>query len=371
MSKLEKLLKESSLSDEAKQLIQEAWNEEKNTLAAEMREEMKGRYQQDLAELTEGLNTMVTQVIAEEMGAVYEEKKRLVEDRVTLRKTLSNFSAFSNSVLAEEVKQMRKERKHLHECMGKFVNFSNGILAEELKEFHTEKRQLVETRVKLLAEGSRQIAEARNNFIKRTSESAAKYIAETTQKNLYALKQDLVEAKQNMFGRKIFEAFAQEFNVKQFNENSLLRSLTESIKSKEDEIAQVKQELHETANAVKAAKTKLRIMEDAQARNAIMSELVKPLTAQQKQIMESLLATSPTEKLKEDFSKYHKSVLNGTKVNESATTRQAVQSSAKKTLAEGKVITGNRQAIVESEEMTADDMAFLKELDVLSGINKK
>lgn len=371
MSKLEKLLKESSLSDEAKQLIQEAWDEEKNTLAAEMREEMKGRYKQDLSELTEGLNTMVTQVIAEEMGAVYDEKKRLVEDRVTLRKTLGNFSQFANSVLAEEVKQLRKERKHLRESMGKFVNFSNGILAEELKEFHMEKRQLVETRVKLLAEGSRQIAEARNNFIKRTSESAAKYIAETTQKNLYALKQDLVEAKQNMFGRKIFEAFAQEFHIKQFNENSLLRSLTESVKSKEDEIAQVKSELNESVAAVKAAKTKLRIMEDTQTRNAIMSELVKPLNTQQKQIMESLLATSPTEKLKDDFSKYHKSVLNGTKVNESATSRQAVQSSAKKTLAEGKVITGNRQAIVESEEMTADDMAFLKELDVLSGINKK
>lgn len=372
MSKLEKLLKESSLSDEAKQLIQEAWNEEKNTLAAEMREEMKGRYKQDLAELTEGLNTMVTQVIAEEMGAVYDEKKRLVEDRVTLRKTLGNFSEFANSVLAEEVKQMRNERKLVQESLGKFVNFSNGILAEELKEFHSEKRQLVEARVKLLAEGSRQIAEARNNFIKRTSESAAKYIAETTQKNLYALKQDLAEAKQNMFGRKIFEAFAQEFNTKQFNENSLLRSLTESIKAKEDEIAQVKQELNESVNAVKEVQSKLRIMEDTQARNAIMSELVKPLTSQQKQIMESLLAASPTEKLKEDFSKYHKSVLNGTKVNESATTRQAVQPSAKKTtLAEGKVITGNRQAIVESEEMTADDMAFLKELDVLSGINKK
>lgn len=370
MSKLEKLLKESSLSDEAKKLIQEAWNEEKNTLAAEMREEMKGRYKEDLSHLTEGLNTMVTQVIAEEMGAVYEEKKRLVEDRVTLRKTLGNFSQFANSVLAEEVKQMRNERKLIQESMGKFVNFSNNILAEELKEFHSEKRQLVETRVKLIAEGSRQIAEARSNFIKRTSESAAKYIAETTQKNLFALKDELKEAKQNMFGRKIYEAFAQEFHVKQFNENSLLRSLTESIKSKEDEIAQVKVELNESANEVKEANKKIRIMEDTQARSAIMSELVKPLTSQQKQIMESLLAASPTEKLKDDFSKYHKSVLNGTKVNESATSRQAVQPQAKKTLAEGKVITGNRQAIVESE-MDADDMALLKELDVLSGIKKK
>lgn len=369
MSKLEKLLKESSLSDEAKQLIQEAWNEEKNTLAAEMRQEMKERYQQDLSELTEGLDQMMTSVIAEEMNAVYSEKKKLVEDRVTLRKTLSNFSAFANSVLAEEVKQMRNERKQIQESMGKFVNFSNNILAEELKEFHVEKRQLVESRVKLLAEGARKIDEARNNFIKRTSESAAKYITETTQKQLYALKQDIAEAKQNTFGRKLYEAFSNEFYAHQFNENVLLRSLNESLKSKEDEIVSVKQELSESAKAIKEVQTKLRIMEDTQVRNAIVSELTKPLNAQQKQIMESLLATSPTDKLKDDFNKYHKSVLNGTKVTESA----KEPTKHRKALSEGSVVTGNRQqaTIVESQEIDADDMKYLEELSILSGIIKK
>lgn len=372
MSKLEQFLKESSLSDEAKQLIQEAWNEEKQLVAAEMREEMKGRYQEDLGRLTEGLDKMMTAVIAEEMGSVYEEKKRLVEDRVTLRTTIGNFSKFANGVLAEEVKQMRNERKLIKESVDKFVGFSNRVLAEELKEFHVEKRQLVETRVRLMAEGSRQIAEARENFIKRTSESAAKYIAETTHKNLSALKEELVEAKQNMFGRKIYEAFAHEFHNKQFNENSLLRSLTESVKSAEDQLSHVKQELQESVDAKAAAERKMRIMEDTNARKAIISELTKPLTIQQKQIMESLLATSPTDKLKDDFSKYHKSVLKGT-VNESAvTSRPAVNNKAKQTLAEGKVITGNRQQqIVESNEMDADDLAFLAELDIRAGIKKK
>lgn len=372
MSKLEQFLKESSLSDEAKQLIQEAWNEEKQAVAAEMREEMKSRYQEDLGRLTEGLDKMVTSVISEEMGSVYAEKKRLVEDRVTLRTTLGNFSKFANGVLAEEVKQMRNERKHIQESLTKFVGFSNNVLAEELKEFHQEKRQLVETRVRLMAEGSRQIAEARENFIKRTSESAAKYITETTHKNLSALKEELVEAKQNMFGRKIFEAFAHEFNHKQFNENSLLRSLTESVKSNEDKLQEVKQQLQESVAAKEASERKMRIMEDTQARGAIIGELTKPLNPQQKQIMESLLATSPTAKLKEDFNKYHRSVLKGTVTESAVTSRPAVNKQAKQTLAEGKVITGNRQQhIVESNEMDADDLAFLAELDIRAGIKKK
>lgn len=372
MSKLDKFLKESSLSDEAKQLIQEAWNEEKQAVAAEMREEMKGRYQEDLAKLTEGLDKMVTQVISEEMNAVYDEKAKLVEDRVTLRKTLGNFGAFANGVLAEEVKQMRNERKLVQESLSKFAGFSNRILAEELKDFHHEKRQLVETRVKLIAQGAQQINEAKQRVINRITETSAQYIAETTHNNLKELKTELREARQNMFGRKIFEAFANEFYNNQYKENSILRSLNESIKQKESEVIDMKMKLQESEAQVDAAKKKMRIMEDTQARTAIISELVKPLTVQQKQIMESLLQATPTDKLNDDFKKYHKSVLKGT-INESAakTSRPAVNTQAKRTLTEGTVVTGNRDGIVKESELDSDDLDFLKSLERNAGIHKK
>lgn len=371
MSKLDQFLKESSLSDEAKKLIQEAWNEEKAIVAAEMREEMKERYQEDLSKLTEGLDKMMAEVISEQMSDVYAEKRKLVEDRVKLRKTLGNFSDFANTVLAEEVKTMRQERKHINESLSKFMGFSNRVLAEELKDFHQEKRELVETRVKLIAEGSKQIAEARANFIKRTAETAATYIAETTEKNLNALKGELLEAKQNMFGRKIFEAFSNEFYSKQYNESSILRELNESVKEAEEEAISAKVALSEARKEAENAKRKVRIMEDNAARSAIISELTKPLTIQQKQIMESLLATSPTEKLKENFSKYHKSVLKGT-VNESAAnpSRPAVNNKAKNALTEGKVVTGNRESIIKNDELSSDDLDFLNEITKLSGMDK-
>ena len=373
MSKLDKFLNESSLSDEAKKLIQEAWNEEKANVAADMREEMKERYQEDLAKLTEGLNQMMTEVISEQMSEVYEEKRKLVEDRVKLRKTLGNFSDFANTVLAEEVKSMREERKHINESLEKFMGFSNRVLAEELKDFHDEKRQLVETRVKLIAEGSKQIAEARANFIKRTAESAATYIAETTEKNLSVLKGELLEAKQNMFGRKIFEAFANEFYSKQYNESSILRELNESVKEAEEQAIAAKVALQEAKQVAADAQRKVRIMEDKTARTAIISELTKPLTSQQKQIMESLLSATPTEKLKDDFTKYHKSVLKGT-VTESAAnpSRPAVNNKAKNTLTEGKVVTGNRESnFIKNEELDADDLDFLNEISRNAGISKK
>ena len=46
----------------------------------------------------------------------------------------------------------------------------------------------------------------------------------------------------------------------------------------------------------------------------------------------------------------------------------------KKTLSEGSVVTGNRQqakVIVENSEIDEDDMKYLEELSILSGIIKK
>lgn len=373
MSKLEKFLKESTLPEDAKAFILEAWNEEKANVAAEIREEMKTRYQEDLGHLTEGLDQMMTSVISKELTECYSEKNKLIEDRVKLRSALNEFSTFSNKILAEEVKKMREESKHLNESVDKFIGFSNHVLAEEIKDFHDEKRQLVETRIQLIAEGSKKIAEARQNFIKRATESAATFIAESTEKNIAELKNELRESKQNMFGRKIFEAFANEFYSKQYNESSILRELNESIKAKDNEIIQTKIKLKEANDKAALIKKKLQLVEDNNVRTAIISELVKPLTSQQKQIMESLLSASPTEKLKDDFKKYHKSVLKGT-VNESAanSSRPAVNKKANTTLTEGKVITGNRESnFIKNEDLDADDLNFLDEISNFAGINKK
>lgn len=360
MSKLEKFLKESNLSAEAKKVIQEAWDAERDELGAEIRLEMKQRYSEDLEKLTEGLSTLVSETINTEMKGLYEEKAKLVQDRKTLRESLGKFYTFSQQILSEQVKDMRSEAKHLNESLGKFMKFSNVVLSEEIKEFHDEKRELVESRIKLLTEGRAQIAKFKQNFAERTALASARYIAESTEKHLKELQNDLMEAKQNKFGRKIFEAFGEEFLRNQFKENSILKELKESINSKENELLKVRKELSESKAIAQDTAQKIKIMEDVYLRKNILSELLKPLTASQKQVMESLLSSSPTEKLNEDFNKYHKSVLRGV---------QTQTPKSRTNLNEGSVVTGNRnKQINESVELDDEDLAFLDKLQKNAGI---
>lgn len=365
MSKMEKFLKESNLSAEARKLIEEAWEEEKSAIAADIREDMKSRYKDDIAQVVEGLNTLVQTIITENMSDLYAEKRKLSEDRVRVRQSLTNFSSFANGIMAEEIKQMRSETSLMNESVARFVGFSQKVLAEELHEFHSDKRQLVEARVKLIAEGTRQINEAKQRFIKTASESAATFIAENTAKNMNELRSNIMEAKQNRFGRKLFETFAAEFMATQFNENAVLKNLNEALARKDNEVHTVTAALHEARTVSTEIQRKMNIMEDNATRSRVIAELTKPLTDTQKKIMESLLERSMTEHLAEDFKKYHKAVLKESNSKSTQSFNKPSRNDSVLNETNSREVTGNRPAKTVTESELSDD-----DKSILSGIMK-
>lgn len=347
MSKLMKLLKESNLSPEATKLVIEALDEEKRAIAADIRLELTERYEADKTELVEGMDKMVQAVINEEMDSYRVERRKLAEDRVRLRTSLTNFSKFANSVLAEEVHRLRGDRRALAESLVKFMDFSNRIIAEELREFHVDRKRLVETRVKLLANANKQINEAKRAFVKRAAAEASQFIEESTRRELSELRVQLTEARENMFGRKIYEAFANEFGSAMFKKDPVLRDMQRTMRELNNKIL----ESTETTNQLLAENAKLsravKVMADNKTREKLISEMVKPLSPTQRRIMESLLVSSPTGQLTADFNKYLSSVL-----SESVQPKPAV-ANQKRTLAESAVAkTGDRKTVVVEE---ADD----------------
>lgn len=366
MSKLEKFLKESALSPEAKVLITEAWNEEKQDLVATIRDEMTTRFDADKQSIVEGLDKMAQLVINEEMSKVYEEKRKLVEDRAVLRSNLGKFQEFSNGILAQEVGQLRSDRLALGESLKKFHQFGTQIIAEELKDFHAEKQALVETRVKIMAEGRKKLHEAQQSWIKSTTARAAEFIESQTRREFTTLRTQLDEANKNMFGRKLFEAFAAEFMSTQYSESKEIRKLSEAIKVREHALQETKAKLHESDALLIKTAQKVRIMEDKAARGAMLTKLMKPLTQEQRVVMESLLEKTPTAKLDEDFKKYLKPVLN-------ESTRRTAPVTKAQPLVESKStdVTGNRKnTLLESEQQDPNFMQDLENMAKFAGIRK-
>lgn len=357
MSKLEKFLQESNLSDEAKSLILEAWNEEKQVIAAEIRVELKERYESDKAEIIGGLQKLSENVIKDELSSLYEEKRKLHEDRKVIRSNLTAFSKFANDALVQEVKKYRQDRQSLSESLVKFSEFTNSIIRKELNEFHQDRQSLVETKVKLMAESKRKFDNTARLWIEKTTQEAAKFINESTKNEFVQLRHQLEEAKRNTFGRKLFEAFKDEFKDVMFNEHAELKNLNDQLLEAKAEAIENGNRLLETRKELIASNHKISIMEDMKTRQDTLNSLMKPLTFEQKSIMEGLLASTPTDKIEADFNKYLRPVLNETSVGN--VKRKSVSNNTNMVLESQQVVTGNRNTV----STAADDLDFNNELE--------
>lgn len=358
MSKLEQFLESSSLSDEAKTLIREAWEAEKQDLAADMRQEFKTRYTEDLARVVEGVESMTNKVITESLAEVQEERRKLVEDRVKIRKAVGKYAQFANGIISEEVGKMRTKQRKIEESLGKYAKFTNNIIAEELQEFHTERRNLVEARVQLMAHGRQRIEEARRSFVKRASQQTAYHFEQLARREFTQLRESLQEARANMFGRKLYEAFQAEFRAVMFNEDVEMRRVLQTVQLKNEELLEARKQNTELANQLNETVRRIEIMEDTQTRRKEIDKLVSPLNAKQRAIMEGLLEKTPTKKLNEDFNKYFKAVING-----SSAPKQPAQRPRSGALVESN---GNRQPankVPVTESVVDADPEFASELD--------
>jgi hypothetical protein len=145
-----------------------------------------------------------------------------------------------------------------------------------------------------------------------------------------ALKEDIEAARRSEFGRKLFEAFASEYQTSYLNEKSETAKLLSVIDMKDLAMQEAAQAVVKAEQILESKQTEIRVLKESQARKEIMSELLSPLNAEQRSIMGELMESVKTSKLNESFEKYLPAVVAG----KAPRKRQA--------LVEAKEITGNK-----------------------------
>jgi hypothetical protein len=345
------LIDSGIINEETKSAINEAWetklNEAKQQLRAEIREEFARKYDHDRSVMVEAIDKMVTEGLQEEIREFTEEKTQMAADRVRYARIMSEnakkFDKFLVAKLAEEIKELRADRALQKESIGKLENFVIHSLSEEIQEFHQDKKDLVETKVKLVREAKSKLASIQKEFVQRS----ARLVNETVTKNLSAemtqLKEDIQIARENNFGRKLFEAFASEFAVTHLNENKEIAKLQQAVKKREAIIAEAKKVEQKRATLIESKEREIRILKESQERKETLSELLKPLNKEKQSVMIQLLENVQTDKLRSAFDKYLPAVLN----NGSSTTKTVEKSAM---LVESRsAVTGDKTAKVSVE----------------------
>ena len=363
------IFENADLTEEVRSALQEAWegkiSEAREELTAELREEFAQRYDHDKSQIVEAVDKFISEKVEAEISQIAEEKQALANDRVKYTKAIGEHAKvldkFVTEMVAKEVKELRADRSRVSEHVAKLDDFVTEQLAGELSEFHEDKKGLVEQKVKMVREGKKQLAGAKKDFIKKAADKVESIINKTMVNEVKSFRDDITRARENDFGRRIFEAFANEYGVSYLNEAKEIKKVQKQIAEMEAKLNESQQAIAEKEETTKLVESKLRVAEDRFERKEKLNELMAPLGKEKKEIMSDLLESVKTDRLEEQFNKYLPSVLDG------ETPR------AKKTLSESVTSehTGNKATVVNAEaDDKADDVVELDMIRKLAGLSK-
>jgi hypothetical protein len=124
------------------------------------------------------------------------------------------------------------------------------------------------------------------------------------------LKEDIKVARENNFGRRIFESFASEFSVTHLNDKAETRKLMNALQLKDQQLAESVAKLDQTKKLVETKEREVRVIKESNQREKMLSDLLAPLNAEKASVMKDLLESVQTPKLQSTFDKYLPAVLN-------------------------------------------------------------
>ena len=361
---MDELLNSNTLSEEVRSSLSEAWDtqltEARESITAELREEFAERYENDKSQIVEAADAMIGDVIAKELAEFKEDKAKVAEDRVAYRKHMKEHAklldSFVMDTLRKEINELREDRVVQEANMSKLEGFVMEQLTKELNEFHEDKRSLVEAKVKMIKEGKEVIKQTKKDFINNAATKVNGILENTLKSELNTLREDIQVAKQNTFGRKIFETFAAEFMGSYLNEGTEVSKLSKVVESLQSEIENKNKAIAEKEVLVQESAKRARIANDTAERKAIMQEMMQPLSKDHKEIMGALLESVKTDKLQNAFNKYLPSVL-----------KEDAKKPQKKVLSESsKEITGNKALKDSTEVESGADIVYLRKLAGIS-----
>ena len=361
--------------------------------------------QAKLAKRVDEMKASVTETLKKELETIAEEKERLAQQRAELAKItetaaaqakaksdkqLSTLTAFVQKKLAEELAEFEQDKKELSEeriklhkdlreaRLGYKTAFADRAkvleqfvlrqLTEEIGEFEEDKKLLEQRRVQLETQAKQKIQETQKAFIKKASRIVEDTMMKSMNTEMTRLKEDLKVARENNFGRRIFESFAAEYMSSYLAEGSEIRSLQKTLTEAKKAIAESQSKLELKEKELSAATRKIHLAEGRAERSRILNELLGPLSKSQRTVMGNLLESVKTEKLNESFKRYLPTVLKETNGKTTALQgKKVLNENETKEKAKTVAVTGDRANRLADETKDNNDQGVI-ELRKLAGL---
>jgi len=160
-----------------------------------------------------------------------------------------------------------------------------------------------------MREAREQLEGLKARFIKESANKMSKAVSQHLKAELNQLQEDIKVARENNFGRRIFEAYAAEFGATHLNEKQEVKKLYAQLAQKDQKLAEAVKLTEKAKVVVESKERELRMIKESNERENTMGELLRPLNKEKQEIMRNLLESVQTTRLKSAFEKYLPAVL--------------------------------------------------------------
>ena len=345
---IEELLENEVLGPDVKAALQEAFEAKVKQTEAKLHEDYAARYASDKHQLVEAMDSMLNDAIkseleefAEDRSALIAQKAKLSKETLSAKKLAENkvsghiklLNTFIGRQLKSELREFTQDRKTLdaqrkkmvkeveairesakkqtRDRISKLEGFVVSKLSEEIAEFETDKKALIEQRAKLAAEGKKNINETRSSFIKTATKTLDRTLNEVVRNELVQWRADIKLARENNFGRRIFEAVAAEYMASYLSEGTEVKKLQKQLAESHKRIDEAAKQIKSKQKLVESASTQIKAANDRATRMELLNEMLTPLNRDKKAVMEEMLREIKTTNLREAYNRYLPTVMNG------------------------------------------------------------
>lgn len=253
-------------------------------------------------------------------------------------------------VRAQLTEQFMVERDALIEALDTKVS---AWLAEEITEFKSdveEHRDEKAAYAEKLVEAKGQMAEQLKEDLGELVEKLDKFLEVRLTAELDELREDIEEQKKKEFGKKVFEAFVNEYKSHYAGDESLEGTLRETEQRLEDALTSLEK--------IEDEKNKL-------LREKKMKEVLAPLSGRQKEVMEAILQSVDTGMLVEAYNTYLPRIMKDANVKQETKTSEketkVLAEGAQKVVSEGIIKTGDNADKAKDEETDKKEQQLITE----------
>lgn len=323
---LEEILKSELLSEDTKKEMRKQFGVFVEGVRDQAKKELAEQYKKDRERLINATDKMITESIKSNLNEFAEEFKNL--DRLKQKA--------SKAIVEADKKANQKVGKAITFLESKLTN----ALGDELKDFVEDRKVERQAVMSTIKEAKERSEREHQEFVKKGAKMIDYIIEKEVKTLLKSLHKDIIAARQNNFGRKIFEAYVSEFENSLFSHDVHSKKLKTTVESTQKKYNQLKESAR--AEIVRLRKetadknSQIIQLKETTERSVKTARLLKNLRGESREQMRNLLESAPVGKLESTFKKFLPVV---TETKQNAPTRkerplQSLHTGDKRTLTE-------------------------------------